>query len=160
MIKFASLSCILATVAFGLAGPAQASPAGLNAAMMLPITRFVAATNADRASGFDGYFTDDAVVVDNFAPYEWTTANAGHRWWSEFRALRAKIHFGNIHVAAQPITQFTLSAFGAYVVVPLEISFTIMGKPHRQTGLQVFTLRLVGTEWKIATATWGTLTRN
>jgi hypothetical protein len=152
--SFAILCCLLAATAVS----ATAEPGGPGDAIMAPLNTEIAATVANNAAAMGGLFTPDAVVVDDFAPYVWTGANAGSQWWTAFQAVAAKAGLTHVYATAQPITQYNVSETSAYVVVPLVITYELKGKPQRQTGLWTFTLRKAPT-WKIVTLTWAALTR-
>jgi ketosteroid isomerase-like protein len=148
--------CLLAAIFSMLAAPAAAKP--LPAAVMAPINAMLAATNADKGAQIATYYTPDAVVVDEFAPYVWTGPTAGAQWWAGVDKQIAAMGTHTIHAAAQPVKHFDVTGDRAYVVVPLIISFAVKGKPGRETGLFTLTLRRSGSTWKIATQTWATAT--
>jgi ketosteroid isomerase-like protein len=77
------------------------------------------------------YYTSDAVVVDEFAPYVWTGPTAATQWWAGVDKQMAQMGAN------------TISA---------------KGKPGHETSLFTLTLRRIGGTWKIATQTWATET--
>lgn len=139
-----------------LAAPAAAATPP--AAVMAPINAILAQTNADKGSGLDAYYTSDAVVVDEFAPYAWSGPTAAGQWWAGVDKLSAKMGTSGVHAAAQPVKHFGVTGDRAYVVVPLYISYVTKGKPEHETGLLTVTLRRSAGTWKIATQTWATAT--
>jgi ketosteroid isomerase-like protein len=147
---------LLAAIFSMLAAPAAAkSPP---AAVMAPINAMLAATNADKGAELAAYYTPDAVVVDEFAPYAWTGPAAAAQWWAGVDKQIAAMGTHAIHAAAQPIKHFDVTGDSAYVVVPLIISYAVKGKPGHETGLFTLALRRSGGQWKIATQTWATAT--
>jgi ketosteroid isomerase-like protein len=147
---------LLAAVFSMLAAPAAAK--SLPAAVMAPISAILAATNADKGAELGTYYTPDAVVVDEFAPHVWTGPTAAAQWWAGVDKQMAQMGTHAIHAAAQPIKHFDVTGDSAYVVVPLNISYAVKGKPGHETGLFTLTLRRSGGTWKIATQTWATAT--
>lgn len=148
-------SIALTAVLAGLAAPASAAapPAGV----MATISAVLKDTNANDTSKLDGYYTSDAVVIDEFAPYVWTGTGAGTRWWTSLVAFNRKMSISNMKASMQSIQHFNVAGDKAYAVVPLTISFGYKGKPQKETGTLTLTLQRSGNDWKIATQTWGTL---
>jgi ketosteroid isomerase-like protein len=147
---------LLAAVFAMLAAPAAAK--SVAAAVMAPISAMLAATNADKGAELAAYYTADAVVVDEFAPYAWTGPTAAAQWWAGVDKQMAQMGTKTIHAVAQPIKHYDVTGDSAYVVVPLSISYVVKGKPGHETGLFTLTLRRSGGTWKIATQTWATAT--
>jgi ketosteroid isomerase-like protein len=147
---------LLAAIFSMFAAPATAK--SLPAAVMAPINAMLAATNADKGTELAAYYTPDAVVVDEFAPYVWTGPTAASQWWAGVDKQIAQMGTHTIHAAAQPIKHFDVTGDSAYVVVPLYISYAVKSKPGHETGLFTLTLRRSGGAWKIATQTWATAT--
>ena len=146
-------------IAAGLAAfAAPVAAAGPSATVMAPIEAVIAATNTGDLSKLNSYFTPDAVVVDEFAPYRWSGPNAGVRWWTGAEKFAAKGHVAKMRAAAQAVKFYGASGNEAYVVVPLVLTFTMDAKPERETGLATFTLRRSVGTWKISTLTWATAT--
>jgi ketosteroid isomerase-like protein len=147
---------LLLAAIFSIAAPAMATSPP--AAVMAPIKAMLAATNADNGAGLAAFYTPDAAVVDEFAPYMWTGPTAATQWWAGVDKQIAQMGTHAIHAAAQPIKHFDVTGDSAYVVVPLIISYIVKGKPEHETGLFTLTLRRSGSTWKIATQTWATAT--
>jgi ketosteroid isomerase-like protein len=153
MKKQILLALALAAV---LAAPAAAATPPPD--VMAPINAVLAATNADKIAGLDSYYTADAVVVDEFAPYVWTGQTAGTHWWTALDRLGVQMGSSAVHATALAVEHFEVKGDSAYVVIPLEITYTLKGKPQHETGLWTVTLRRSGGAWQIATQTWGTST--
>lgn len=152
LLGFIALSALFA----GLPGPASA--ATVPVAVMAPISGIIKDTNANNTSKLNSYYTSDAVVVDEFAPYTWNGSDAGSRWWTGQMEFSKKLSVSNMQAAMQPIQHFSVTGDRAYVVVPLVITYGYKGKQQKETGTLTLTLRRSGNAWKIATQTWGTLT--
>jgi ketosteroid isomerase-like protein len=138
--------------------PAPAAAKSLPAAVAATVNAMLAATNANNGTQLAAYYTPNAVVVDEFAPYAWTGPAAASQWWAGVDKQIAQMGSTAIHATAQPIKHFDVAGDSAYVVVPLSISWSVKGKPGHETGLMTLTLRRLGGVWKIATQAWGTAT--
>ena len=136
-----------------LFAPATAA-GGLSPGLLASINGAIAALNADDAAKIGAYFTSDAVVIDDAPPYFWTAPNAATHWWGDIDAILAKLKITHLHAMIGTITQSSVSANRAYVVVPLVITSQRKGKAHQQTGLWALTLRHTPVGWKIASAAW------
>lgn len=140
--------------------PAAAAAAAATplAVLMVPINPMIAATNADNVAGIDAYYTPDAVIVDEFAPYRWAGQAAATQWWSGVRKTSATLGTANLHAAVQKVNHYQVSGDDAYVVVPLHITYTLKNQPAYEDGLLTLTLRRGGGIWKIATQIFTTAT--
>lgn len=127
-------------------------------ALMATINAVLTDTNANDLSRLDSYYTPNAVVVDEFAPYVWTGSQAASQWWAGVEQLNKKLQISGMKAAAQPVRHFDMSGEKAYVVVPLVLSYTYKNKPQKETGTITCTLLNTGGAWKIATQTWSTET--
>ena len=125
-------------------------------AIMSTVDGVIAAANANDISRLNSFFTQDAVLIDEFAPFVWKGPNAGARWWGELDAMNAASHISNVHIAVQQVTQSNVTRGHAYVVLHLVITWRDHGKPWRESGLWALTLHTGSASWKIATASWAT----
>ena len=137
--------------------PAAAAATPL-AVLMVPINAMIAATNADNVAGIDAYYTPDAVIVDEFAPYRWTGQAAATQWWSGVHKMSATSGTANVHAAVQRVQHYQVSGDDAYVIVPLRITYTLKSQPAYENGILTLTLRRRGGTWKIATQIFTTTT--
>jgi hypothetical protein len=142
----------IAALLLGSAAPAAA--AYPDAAIMATVHGVVASLNVDKPNVVGGWFAPRSVVIDDFAPYSWSGLNAAVRWWTALDTANAKAGLANLRITARPVTQFDVSADIAYVVVPLDLSFTLKSKPQRQSGLWALTLHRSGGRWAIVSASW------
>jgi ketosteroid isomerase-like protein len=155
-MKLRTLSIALATL--GLLAAATTAAMGLSSGIMATVTGVIAAANADSATRVNSYFSPNAVVIDEFAPYTWSGANAGAAWWTAIDTGNAKAGVTHLRATVGRITQYDVGANAAYVVVPLTITMIQKGKASRETGLWTLTLRRAGVLWKITTAGWARMT--
>lgn len=125
---------------------------GPDAAMMLPIraiTDFMAMLDDARV---DGVFADDAIVVENFAPYVFRGADAVARWRAGFREHAATL--AGLKVAFGPAQDFSRDGDTAYFVLPTTWTGTTKGKPFEEEGGWSFVLARAGAGWRIACYAW------
>ena len=138
---------------------AAGAPAGAatDAGAKAVINAAVAATNTNDPSKVGSYFSSDAVIVDENAPFVWRGPSAGSSWW---QTVQHAISGGSMHAAAGPLIEYrTDKAMNAYAVVPLHITVSMKGKTMRESGLWALTLHRFTGGWKITTASWATSQR-
>jgi len=121
---------------------------------MSPIQGAVAAINAAKPSAIGSYFTPDAVVVDNVAPFRWMGPNAAMQWLVALMAYAKFARISNITGTIGHPGQIVVDHDRAYAVVPIRISTTRAGRHHESMGLWALTLVESGGNWKIASAAW------
>lgn len=140
---------LLATAA--IAVPASASPAeDATAAVTTWLDKF----NAGDIAAFNAGHAPNAVIVDEFAPYLWTGANASQRWLNDYakNASAGGITNGRVDYAA-PI-QASADGSGAYLVLPTIYRMQQGGKAKSAAGTMTFVMTRAGDEWKIASWTY------
>ncbi len=150
--RYALTLCAAAATLLTLAAPAAAATP--LAVLMVPIKAMIAATNANNIAGIDAYYTSDAVVVDEFAPYRWAGQAAATQWWNGVNKNTAQLDSANVQATVQTVKHYQVAGDNAYVVVPLHITYTLKGQPAYENGILALTLRREGGTWKIATQIW------
>jgi ketosteroid isomerase-like protein len=121
---------------------------------LVPVNTVKAAVKNDNAATITTLYTNDAVVVDEQAPFEWTGAGAGARWleasrdWSKWSAKIAHLR------ASLADVQLDSSSGNAYVVMDGVFSSANPKKPWQQRGTLTFTLRKTDGSWKISSQVW------
>ncbi|MDE2482301.1 MAG: DUF4440 domain-containing protein [bacterium] len=136
--------------------PARAAPQAAPPAPIVALARtIVDAANANDATKLAGKFTDDAVVIDEDAPFVWRGPDAGVAWWHAVqRAIAAK--HATLHAVARPPSEYRRSGVRAYLIQPVEIVKSAGGKTITEYGTQTYTFQLAGGAWKISSAVWTT----
>jgi ketosteroid isomerase-like protein len=134
---------------------AAATPVAI---LMVPINAMIAATNADNMAGIDAYYTPDAVIVDEFAPYRWTGQAAATQWWNGVRKMSVTSGTANVHATVQRLKYYQVAGDDAYAVVPLHITYTLKSQSAYEDGILTLTLRRGGGIWRIATQVFTTAT--
>lgn len=115
----------------------------------------VDAANTNDPSKLAGIYTNDAVVIDEDAPFTWRGASSGVAWWASVeRIIRAR--HATLHAVALPYTEYRRDGNRAYLIQPLKIVKRAGGKTLVEFGMQTYTFRNVNGTWKITSATWTT----
>ncbi len=147
---------IALATAFAVAGePAVCAPASPSPspAMMVPIQNVVRFVNTGLAI-VPGTYARDAVVTDEFAPFVWTSINAGASWSQRFTASNAATNITRPHIVLSAPTEFNVSSPRAYIVFPGLFTPLLNGKPYTETGYWTFVLVKDGAAWRIASQAW------
>jgi hypothetical protein len=138
-------------------------PAGVSAAPQPPpaaISKLAEAiphaANTDNASGLATIFTDDAVVVDENAPYIWRGAGAGVAWFHVVDTVVRKAGLKDFRATNVSVTEFQKTGTEAYMVQPMTIVGVIGGKPFVEPGTMTYTFHNTGSKWLISSAVWTT----
>ena len=114
-----------AVLAVSVASPANAGPGDEATAF---ISGIMDKFNAGDVDAFVAAHSDDALIVDEFAPYIWTGAGSARRWVESYGAdSQAKGTSGGRVDYGKPL-QATGDGNAAYVVLPTTYSFTQNGK--------------------------------
>jgi ketosteroid isomerase-like protein len=151
-MKFRS-SLILAAMLAALTLP---STAALDSAAMQTVNGIVADLNANNTTHLSTHYLPNAVISDEFAPYTWMGSGAASRWWTGFNQLVARYKFTNVRSTIGTIKFSSITGDSAYAVVPLELRYTAKGKPQRETGAVILTLKRANGSWKVLTQSWAT----
>ena len=120
-------------------------------------TRVIDAANANDAAKFSGFYTDDAVVIDESAPFRWTGADAGVKWWQHVQRTLAA-GGATLHATIEAPTEYRVDNEGddAYLIEPLTVTVASGGPAHAEHGTQTYTFHKANGTWKISSATWTT----
>jgi ketosteroid isomerase-like protein len=145
---------VAATLAIACTGiaPAQLPRDALDA--VAPVTAVIAAIKHDNATALSALYADDAIVVDEQAPFEWTGSGAGAQWfaasrdWSKWspRIAHCRATLANVQVDDGSGT--------AYVVAAVTCSSADRKKPWQRHGTLTLTVRKTDGNWKIRTQVW------
>jgi hypothetical protein len=149
---FAAAAAIANMPALG--APSQPMP---SAAMMAPIRALVRFVNTGAPAAL-GTYARGAVITDEFAPFIWTTADAGARWSVGFTGYNAASKITKPHITLNPPTEFNVSGSRAYVVFPAAFTPLLNGKPFTETGYWTFVVVKDGTVWRVASQAWAGVT--
>lgn len=114
------------------------------------------AADSNDESRFAGLYTDDAVVVDEIAPFVWRGANAGGSWWHAVALTAKKMKMTHLRAINIRIGEFKQSATDAYLVEPMTVSAIANGKPFAEAGTTTYTFHKAGGSWLISSQVWTT----
>jgi hypothetical protein len=135
-----------------LFSPALAAPA--DDAALAPIKQFSDGMNAGDAKKAAGAYAASASIIDEFAPYHWTSFADWNRDFATFAKAGAVSDF---HMALSAPSFKQIGTSQAYAVVPTVLSFKEKGKPTTEKGLFTFALARDAGGWHIAAWAWSTL---
>ena len=142
---------LIAGSALAWSSPASAGPAeDATAAVTGVLDKF----NGGDFKAFAAAHRDGAVIIDEFAPYQWGGTGSIKQWGadytkdSEARGIKA----GRIDYA-KPI-QANSDGTNAYIVLPTTYHFQQKGKKMAGKGSMTFVMAKSGAEWKIASWTY------
>jgi hypothetical protein len=147
-------AALMAANASQVAATQQSASGAPLAAVMQPITAVLNAANTGNFKLLHIQYAPNSTIADEFAPFEWTGANAQDRWFADFGKAAGELKMTQIKLVPGAPTYHYLAGTRAYVVVPATVSANIAGKPYTESGTLAFTLRQRGAVWKISGQTW------
>lgn len=142
---------VLSLLFFGVT-PLKADTA--DRAVMQPINEMVAAINRGDIKSVASQFSDDTVIVDEFAPFVWRGSDAATRWMGDFGALLKQMSVTEVKVSLGAARYPQVSSDDAYVVMPTTVNMTEKGKLVKETADWTFALSRKNGAWKITALTW------
>lgn len=141
---------LLACLLF-MAAPAQAGPAE-------DATRVVTETldrfNSGDADAFFAAHQDNAIIVDEFAPYIWSGSGAARRWAGDYMTDAGAKGISGGRVDYEAPIQANSDGSTAYVVLPTTYRFVQRGTRMAGRGSMTFIMRRDGAAWRIASWTY------
>ena len=147
-MKFAIFT-VVASVA--LAAPVNAGPAeDASAAVAAVLDKF----NAGDFDAFVAAHAPNAIIIDEFAPYQWSGADVAARWGGDYeKDAKARGISGGRMDHGKPIQASSDGSY-AYVVLPTAYRFAQAGKKMVGKGSMTFVMKRIGDDWKIASWTY------
>ena len=136
-----------------------ATPAQPPAPIVALTQSILDAANANNAGKFVGLYTDDAIVVDEDAPFVWRGAHAGETWWHGVQRALASRKATTLHATGASPANFMTDREGddAYVEQPLTIVVTSGRVSHVEHGTQTYTFHKSDDGvWRISRQVWTT----
>ncbi|HXN20133.1 MAG TPA: nuclear transport factor 2 family protein [Candidatus Binatus sp.] len=93
---------------------------------------------------------DQATIIDDFPPYQWSGNGACAKWLSDFHAFTPQIQLTDLVVTLGKARHVYVTADRAYVVVPATVDAKEQGKPVHETGATwTFALQKGPSGWRI-----------
>jgi ketosteroid isomerase-like protein len=121
--------------------------------VMKPVKAVIAAAKSADPAAISALYSSDAIVVDDWPPYEWTGAAAGSQWLSDVSEWTKWSHKVATFKGVPAIVQISDND-RAYVVVAARFLSADSKKPWKHEGTLTFTLRMVAGTWKISSQVW------
>jgi len=123
-------------------------------AVLATIYQFVDGFNKGNVPTALAACADQAVLIDDFPPHQWSGSGACARWASDFDAYAKKIGMTDPIVTLGP-SHPRISGNLAYVVIPTSFAWKDKGKPMKEEGVAyTFVLQKGSAGWKITAASW------
>ena len=133
--------------ALAFATPAAAGPTeDATAALTQMMDRF----NGGDVEAFLRAHRDDAVIIDEFAPYFWSGSGTPQRWVSDYARDAQARGISEGRVDYGPPIQANSDGDTAYIVLPTTYRFLQNGGRMAGRGNMTFVMRLEAGEWKVA----------
>jgi hypothetical protein len=147
---------MLRSITFALVLCAIPAGAALGAddAALAPIHQFADGINAGDAKKAADAYVPAAPIVDEFAPYRWSSYAD---WNRDFTAFFKSGGGSDFHMALSAPSFKKIDPANAYAVVPTTLTYKIKGKPVTEKGLFTFATQKDATGWHIASWAWSTL---
>jgi ketosteroid isomerase-like protein len=97
---------------------------------------------------------EDAVVIDDLPPHVWQGPGACSDWFKAFEAWASKGGVTNAVITLGEIRHLDFDGGFAYLVAPVTLSYTKVGKPVNFPGMITMTLRKREAGWRISGVAW------
>ena len=134
------------------AGPAAGSE---KADVMTVLHQFVDAFNKGDTKSVVATCADMTSIIDDLPPHEWHGAGACGKWSSDFDAFGKANDITDAAVTLGKPRHIDITAERAYVVVPVGYTFTMKGKPMKQTGsIITVALQKGASGWHMSAWAW------
>jgi opacity protein-like surface antigen len=143
-------AAVLAALA---AGPAAASE---KTDVMAVLHQFIDAFNKGDTKSLLATCADLTSIIDDLPPHEWHGERACGKWSSDFDAFgKANDITPGVVTLGKP-RHVDINAEHAYVVVPASYTFTMKGKPMKQSGsIITVALHKGASGWRMGAWAWG-----
>jgi ketosteroid isomerase-like protein len=93
--------------------------------------------------------SEHAVIIDEFPPYLWSGTGCA-KWMDDYDANAKKNRITDGHVVLGAASHVDFTGNLAYVVMPIDYTFRMKGKPQREIGsLLTIVLEKSATGWQI-----------
>ncbi len=118
------------------------------------IRTLVDAVNCGNITAALSAFTQDAVIVEDLAPYRWTGADAPSQWLAAMGANASKLGITSILMESGEATRIDVEGSRAYAVVPGLLRLATPGLEMKAKGVITFTLVRRAERWLIDALVW------
>lgn len=119
------------------------------------VTRFVEAFNKGDAAGIVTSCAEKTAIIDEFPPYEWQGEGACMKWLNDWSVDAETRVITDAWVTLGDPRHVDVTGDRAYVVMPVDYTFKMDGKPMKETGSRLtLVLRHGEAGWKATSWTW------
>jgi hypothetical protein len=118
------------------------------------VHEFVDAFNDGRIDLAQAVCADDARIVDDFPPHEWTGSEATLTWFSDMVRFASEYGMSDWSVTLGEPRHLLVADRHAYLVVPIEVRWLEAGTPSERAGSITTVLREGAGGWRISTWAW------
>jgi ketosteroid isomerase-like protein len=122
--------------------------------VMAAVHKWVGSFNGGDTNTMSSMCTDDAVVVDDFAPHVWQGAAACANWAKGYAAYAEKGSITEPSIKLLKAKHLDIDSDYAYLVAPTLYTYKAGGKPMKDGGMVTMTLHKTGSGWKITAWAW------
>jgi len=118
---------------------------------MATLNNWVAAFDKGDKKAAIATCADEMVILDDIPPYQWRPPGACQKWW----VAAEKSGITNTKTTLGKPRHFEVTGDRAYVVIPVDITYTIKGKAKKQSGATVTaTLKNGDSGWRFIGWSW------
>jgi ketosteroid isomerase-like protein len=119
------------------------------------LQQFVAAFNKGDTKSVLAMCADITSIIDDLPPHEWQGAGACSKWSSDFDAFGKANQITPGAVTLAKPRHIDITGQHAYVVVPVGYTFTMKGKPMKQSGSTITVVLEKGaSDWRMTAWAW------
>ena len=118
------------------------------------VRQFVDRFNSGNIDLAQATCADDARIVDDFPPYEWTGRTATTAWFGDMVRFASEYGMSDWSVTLGEPRHAIVADRRAYLVVPIEARWLEAGTPSTRTGFITARLGEGSKGWRISTWAW------
>jgi ketosteroid isomerase-like protein len=116
------------------------------------------AFNSKNATLLNSVYDANVVIVDGFAPYRWSGAQAVAEWWADAKAWAEAGGVENEHLDHKGILAWGVSGDRAYASISATLTITLRnGKQIIRPGILTYTFARQSDVWRAEGHAWGRL---
>ena len=118
------------------------------------VTNVIDKFNDGNTRTFLSAHVDNAVIIDEFAPYVWSGRGTARRWLSDYNRMTKRQRVTDARLDYGKPIRADLDGKRAYIVLPTTYSFVQSGVKESEVSTMTFVVRRVHGRWKIASWTF------
>jgi ketosteroid isomerase-like protein len=118
------------------------------------VHQWVSTFNKNDLSAMAALCTDQAIIIDDFAPHVWQGAGACSKWSSDFQAFADSGEITHPAVSVEKPWHIDVTADVAYFVAPTIFSFKHKDKPFHDKGVITMAMQKGASGWRITGWAW------